>query len=60
MRTSVAAVLVTAVAGLVGVLLVGGSGPGAQSTLIPVSGAPVSSKPSVKRVVAFQYAAVPR
>ena len=38
----------------------GPRGPGAQSTLMPVSGAPVSAKPSVKRVGAFQNAAVPR
>ena len=37
----------------------GPRGPGTQSTLIPVSGAPVSSKPSAKRVGAFQNAAVP-
>ena len=36
------------------------AGPGVQSTLIPVSGAPVSAKPSVNRVVACQNAAVPR
>src|SRR6185437_8379582 len=38
----------------------GPRGPGTRSTLMPVSGAPVSAKPSVKRVGAFQYAAVPR
>ena len=38
----------------------GPRGPGAKSTLMPVSGAPVSAKPSVKRVGAFQKAAVPR
>src|SRR6266511_1392955 len=38
----------------------GPRGPGTQSTLIPVSGAPVSAKPSVKRVGACQKAAVPR
>ena len=38
----------------------GPRGPGTQSTLMPVSGAPVSAKPSVKRVGACQNAAVPR
>ena len=37
MRTRVAAVLVAAVAGLVGVLLVGGSGPAAQSPPAPAA-----------------------
>ena len=38
----------------------GPRGPGTLSTLIPVSGEPVSAKPSVNRVVACQNAAVPR
>src|SRR5262249_52013982 len=38
----------------------GPRGPGVQSTLIPVSGAPVSSNPSAKRVGACQNATVPR
>ena len=38
----------------------GPRGPGVQSTLMPVSGAPVRAEPSVKRVVACQKAAVPR
>ena len=38
----------------------GPRGPGAASTFTPVSGVPSNSKPSVKRVVAFQKAAVPR
>ena len=38
----------------------GPRGPGVQSTLIPVSGAPVSSKPSAKRVGACQKPTVPR
>ena len=40
--------------------MTGPRGPGTQSTLIPVSGAPVSAKPSVNLVVACQNAAVPR
>ena len=37
----------------------GPRGPGTWSTLIPVSGAPSSSKPSSRRVLAFQNAPVP-
>ncbi len=36
--------------------MTGPRGPGKRSTLMPVSGVPSSSKPSVKRVVAFQSA----